>query len=50
MLTYLAVNYDVGFGVAMMVATTIGLIRFIIARLLGPETKGHVFESDVVVT
>jgi SHS family lactate transporter-like MFS transporter len=49
-LTYLAVNYDIGFGVAMMFGTTIGLISFIIAVFLGPETKGHVFESDVVVT
>src|SRR4051794_32903597 len=48
-LTYLAVNYNVGFGVAMMVGTTVGLISFIIAVLLGPETKGHVFESNVVV-
>jgi MFS transporter, SHS family, lactate transporter len=48
-LTYVAVNYNVGFGVAMMVGTTVGLISFIIAVLLGPETKGHVFESDVVV-
>jgi len=48
-LTYFAVNYNVGFGVAMMVGTTVGLISFIIAVLLGPETKGHVFESNVVV-
>jgi MFS transporter, SHS family, lactate transporter len=48
-LTYIAVNYNVGFGVAMMVGTTLGLISFIIALLLAPETKGQVFESDVVV-
>jgi hypothetical protein len=33
----------------MLVGTTVGLISFIIALLLGPETKGQVFESDVVV-
>jgi SHS family lactate transporter-like MFS transporter len=49
-LTYLAVNYNVGFGIAMLVGTTVGLVSFIIAVLLGPETKGHVFDSDVVVT
>jgi SHS family lactate transporter-like MFS transporter len=48
-LTYIAVNYNVGFGVAMLVGTTVGLISFIIAVLLGPETKGQVFESDVIV-
>jgi len=48
-LTYFAVNYNVGLGVAMMVGTTVGLISFIIAVLLGPETKGQVFESNVVV-
>jgi MFS transporter, SHS family, lactate transporter len=48
-LTYIAVNFHVGFGVAMMVGTTVGLISFIIAVLLGPETKGQVFHSDVVV-
>jgi MFS transporter, SHS family, lactate transporter len=48
-LTFIAVNYDVGFGVAMMVGTAVGLISFIIAVLRGSETKGQVFESGVVV-
>ena len=48
-LTYLAVNLGVGLGVAMAVGTTVGLVGFVIALLLGPETKGHVFELDVVV-
>ena len=48
-LTYLAVNYNVGFGGAMMVGTTIGLVSFIIALLLGPETKGKVIVSDIEV-
>jgi MFS transporter, SHS family, lactate transporter len=48
-LTYIAVNFAVGFAVAMMVGTTVGLISFIIAVLLGSETKGQVFHSDVVV-
>jgi hypothetical protein len=40
-LTYIAVSYDVGFGVAMMVGTTVGLISFGVALLIGPETKGQ---------
>jgi SHS family lactate transporter-like MFS transporter len=48
-LTYIAVSYDVGFGVAIMVGTTFGLIGFIIALILGPEAKGQVLGSDVVV-
>jgi MFS transporter, SHS family, lactate transporter len=49
-LTYLAVTYNVGFGVAMMVGTTVGLVSFIIALLLGPETKGQVFDSELAVS
>ena len=48
-LTYIAVTYNVGFGVAMMVGTTVGLISFIIALLLGPETKGKELVSDLEV-
>jgi MFS family permease len=47
-LTYIAVNYNVGFGVAMMVGTTVGLVRFIIALLLGPETKGTELVSVII--
>jgi MFS transporter, SHS family, lactate transporter len=49
-LTYIAVTYNVGFGVAMLVGTLVGLASFIVCLLLGPETKGQVFVSDVVVT
>ncbi len=48
-LTYIAVNYNVGFGVAMMIGTIVGLVSFITALLLGPETKGQILHSDVVV-
>jgi SHS family lactate transporter-like MFS transporter len=48
-LTYIAVNYNVGFGVAMMFGTTVGLISFIISLLLGPETKGKEMVSDLEV-
>jgi SHS family lactate transporter-like MFS transporter len=48
-LTYIAVNYNVGFGVAMMFGTTIGLVSFIISLLMGPETKGKEMVSDLEV-
>jgi SHS family lactate transporter-like MFS transporter len=48
-LTYIAVNYNVGFGVAMLIGTTVGLASFIIALLLGPETKGKELVSDIEV-
>ena len=49
-LSYIAISYNVGFGIAMLVGTVVGLISFIICLLLGPETKGQVFVSDVVAT
>jgi SHS family lactate transporter-like MFS transporter len=48
-LTYIAVNYNVGFGVAMMIGTTVGLVSFIISLLLGPETRGKEIVSDIEV-
>lgn len=48
-LTYIAVTYNVGFGVAMLVGTTFGLLSFIVALLLGPETKGTVLVADLGV-
>ena len=49
-LTYFAVNYQLGFAIPMLVGTTFGLVSVVIALLLSPETKGHVFTSDLVVT
>jgi SHS family lactate transporter-like MFS transporter len=49
-LTYFAINYQVGFAIPMLIGTTLGLVSSIIALLLSPETKGHVFTSDLVVT
>ncbi|MBV9827364.1 MAG: MFS transporter [Alphaproteobacteria bacterium] len=46
-LTYFAVEYKMGFAQPMLIGTTVGLISFIIALLLGPETKGKVLISDV---
>lgn len=49
MLTYIAAAYNIDFGVAMMVGTTVRLVSFIIALLLGPETKGKELVSDIEI-
>jgi SHS family lactate transporter-like MFS transporter len=49
-LTYFAVEYQLGFALPMLIGTTFGLVSVIVALLFSPETKGHVFTSDLVVT
>jgi SHS family lactate transporter-like MFS transporter len=49
-LTYFAVNYQMGFAIPMLIGTTCGLISVIAALSVSPETKGHVFKSDLVVS
>jgi MFS transporter, SHS family, lactate transporter len=46
-LTWFAVQQGMGFAKPMLIGTTIGLISFITALLLGPETKGKVLVSDL---
>jgi SHS family lactate transporter-like MFS transporter len=48
-LTYIAIEYKVGFAIPMLVGTTVGLINVCVALLLSPETKGRDFQSDLVV-
>jgi len=48
--TYFAINHNLGFGIPMLVGTVIGCISFVIALLLGPETKGKELVPDLVVT
>jgi SHS family lactate transporter-like MFS transporter len=48
-LTYFAVDYQLGYGIPMLIGTTLGLVNVIAALLISPETKGHVFQSDLVV-
>jgi hypothetical protein len=43
-------NYQLGFAIPMLVGTTVGLVSVLISLLLSPETKGCVYQSDVVVT
>jgi MFS transporter, SHS family, lactate transporter len=46
-LTWFAVEQGMGFAKPMLFGTTIGLISFVIALLLGPETRGKVLVSDL---
>jgi MFS transporter, SHS family, lactate transporter len=48
-LTYFATNYQLGFGIPMLVGTVVGAISFVLALLVGPETKGKVLVPDLVV-
>jgi SHS family lactate transporter-like MFS transporter len=49
-LTWFAVDFQLGFAIPMLIGTSIGLVSVIIALLVSPETKGHVFTSDLVVS
>ena len=48
-LAYLAIDLHLGFAIPMMVGTLGGLVSFIAALLVGPETKGKVLAPDLVV-
>jgi SHS family lactate transporter-like MFS transporter len=48
-LTFIATNYQVGFGISMLVGTIVGAFSFICALLVGPETKGKVLDSELVL-
>ncbi len=48
-LSYFAINYNLGFGIPMLVGTAAGAISFVIALLLGPETRGKELVPDLVV-
>ena len=42
LLTYFAINWDLGFAIPMLVGTMFGLVNFILSLVFGPETKGTV--------
>ena len=48
-LTYFAVNWGTGFAVPMLIGTMLGLANFVVALLLGPETKDVEMVPDLVV-
>jgi SHS family lactate transporter-like MFS transporter len=48
-LAYLAATWQTGFAIPMLVGTVFGGVSFILATLLGPETKGKELVPDLVV-
>jgi MFS transporter, SHS family, lactate transporter len=48
-LTFLAVNYHLGFRIPMLVGTCIAATSFALAIVFGPETKGKALVADLVV-
>ena len=48
-LTYFAVQMDMGFAMPMLISTTFFLFIVIIAVLMGPETRGKSLTSDLAI-
>ena len=48
-LTWFASHYNLGFAIPMLIGTCVGAASFVIALLLGPETKGKVLVADLTV-
>jgi len=48
-LTYFAVEMNMGFAMPMLISTTVFLVLVAIAVLLGPETKGKHLTADIEV-
>jgi SHS family lactate transporter-like MFS transporter len=48
-LTYFAINLQLGFAIPMAIGTLGGLVSFIAALLLGPETRGKVLTAELEI-
>jgi MFS transporter, SHS family, lactate transporter len=48
-LTFFAINWNIGFAIPMLIGTLFGLANFVVALLLGPETKDVEMVPDLVV-
>jgi SHS family lactate transporter-like MFS transporter len=48
-LTYFAVEGQMGFAVPMLIGTVGGLISFVVTLFFSPETKGQVMEADLKI-
>jgi SHS family lactate transporter-like MFS transporter len=48
-LTYFAVQMDMGFAMPMLISTTVFLVIVIIAVLMGPETRGKHLVADLEI-
>jgi len=47
--TYFAINHNLGFAIPMFVGTAVGALSVVISLLFSPETKGKVLVPDLVV-
>jgi MFS transporter, SHS family, lactate transporter len=47
--TYFAVNYNLGFSIPMLIGCVIGSVSWCLALFLGPETKGKDMVPDLVL-
>ena len=48
-LAYFAVSWQTGFAIPMLIGTVFGAVSFILATLLGPETRGKELVPDLSV-
>jgi len=48
-LAFVAVHYNLGYAIPMLVGTVVAALSFVISILVGPETKGKQLVSDLVV-
>jgi MFS transporter, SHS family, lactate transporter len=48
-LVYCAASWQIGFAIPMLIGTVVGAVSFILATLLGPETRGKELVSDLSV-
>jgi len=46
-LAYFATAHNLGFAIPMLIGTVVGCISFVLALLVGPETKGQEFEAEL---
>jgi SHS family lactate transporter-like MFS transporter len=47
--SYFAVEHGMGFGIPLLIATTVAAASFVVALLLSPETKGKELVPDLVI-
>ena len=48
-LVYFAASWQTGFAIPMLIGTVVGAVSFILATLLGPETRGKELVADLSV-
>ena len=48
-ITYFALNWHLGFAIPMAIGTSVGLVSFIAALALGPETRGKQLTAELQI-